>query len=149
MRQTACALLVAAAACTDQPARVFVPGATYTESIRVWTDQGDSATVPIGQYLILHGERDAGPWIEVDRRSLDADACWWTSAIGFEEEVAGSLKWTAEPAGPAEFNTDLRLDQSRAVRFTQPGIYTLTPESSGWCSDPYLGNVLHVVVTLR
>jgi hypothetical protein len=63
--------------------------------------------------------------------------------------VAGNLSWLVDPPRGAEFNTDFRPDLSREVRFTEPGIYVLTPESSGWCSEPYTGNALRVVVDPR
>jgi hypothetical protein len=149
VRRITCALFAVFAACANEPARVFVPGHAYTESIRVWTEQGESASVRVGDPLVLHAERRSGPWIEVDHDSLPPGACWWTSAPTFEQEVAGTLKWTAEPSEPAVFNTNLRLDGSREVRFTRPGTYTLTPESSGWCGEPYEGNALRVAVMAR
>jgi len=138
--------LVLLAACADEPSRVYVPAPSLTESLRAWTEQGDSATVRVGETLVLHAESFSGPWIEVDRDSLDADACWVVSPPVHEEEVASSLRWHVDPSGAALFDTALRLDRSREVRFTSPGVYALTPESSSWCADPYTGNVLHVVV---
>ena len=131
----------------DPPDRVFVPSASYSESLDVRTEQGDSARVAVGAPLILHGRRTSGPWIEVARGTLSPSACWMASPPDrVEDEIAGNLRWTADPP-EAEFNTDLRLDQTREVRFPRPGSYVLTAQSHGWCSDPYFGDTLWVEVT--
>jgi len=136
------------AACSrEMPDQVFVPGPSYSESLDVRTEQGDSARVTVGSPLVLHGRRTSGPWIQVARSSLPPDACWMVSPPDpFEEEVAGNLRWTAHPT-EAEFNTDLRLDGTREVRFLRPGAYFLIAESSGWCSDPHIGDTLWIEVT--
>jgi len=64
------------AACVDAPPRVYIEAPSHAESLRAWTEQGDSATVRVGGTLVLHAESFSGPWIEVARDSLDADACW-------------------------------------------------------------------------
>ena len=149
MRACASILLVCIAACS-RPERVFVPGPSYSESIEARSELGDSATVRIGQPLTLHVQRRSGPWVEVDRSSLRPEACWLRSAPpALEEEVAANVRWLVDPTDGFEFNTDFRPDLTREVRFTEPGIYLLTPESSGWCSDRSVGNPLHVEVTAR
>jgi len=141
------ATLVFSACSGDLPDQVFVPGPSYYESLDVRTEQGDSARVTVGSPLILHAHRTSGPWIQVARNSLPPDSCWMISPPDpTEEEVAGSLRWTAHPP-EAEFNTELRLDQTREVRFLRPGTFHLTAESSGWCSDPHLRDTLWIEVT--
>jgi len=133
----------------DVPELVFVPGPSYSESLDVRTEQGDSARVAVGSPLILHGRRTSGPWMQVSSSSLAPGACWMASPPDrVEDEVAGNLRWTAYPA-EAEFNTDLRLDQTRVVRFSRPGAYFLTAQSHGWCSAPYFGDTLWIQVTSR
>lgn len=138
-------LLLPLAACTETLSRVFVPGTAYTETVRAWTEQGDTARVRVGEALVLHAERHSGPWVEVDRGSLDAGACWVARDPGHEEEVAGMIGWYVNPPGAAEFG-GFRTDLSADVTFSRPGTYALTPGSNGLCSAPYLGNVLHVIV---
>jgi hypothetical protein len=66
-----------------------------------------------------------------------------------EPEVAGNLRWLVEPPGLATFNVELRLDQTREVRFSEPGVYRLSAESSVWCTEPYGGNTLTVEVVAK
>ena len=146
-------LLLAILGCTacsvESPGQVFVPGPSYSESLDVRTEQGDSAVVTVGSPLVLHGRRTSGPWIQVARDSLPPDACWMRSPPDpVEEEVAGNLRWTAHPPD-AEFNIDLRTDLTRAVSFRRPGEYFLTAQSAGWCSEPYIGDTLWIEVTPR
>jgi hypothetical protein len=139
--------LLLAAACSQEPAHVFVPGASFRQSIRLWTDQGERATVGVGDALVLHAQRSSGPWIATERAALSADACWLVAPPEDPEpEVAGNLRWIVEPPGAATFNVDLRLDQTREVRFSKPGVYHVSARSSVWCSDPYGGNTLTVTV---
>jgi hypothetical protein len=134
----------------EMPARVFVPGDSFSERIEVRTGQGDSARVSVGEPVTLHARRFSGPWIDVSRESVTPDVCWWASVpVGVEEEVAGNLRWIVQPTGSAEFNIDFRADLSREVRFSIPGRYVLVAESSGWCSDPYIGDSLYVEVAAR
>jgi len=135
-------------ACSGETSdQVFVPGPSYSESLDVRTAQGDSARLGVGSPLVLHGRRTSGPWISVARSSLPLDACWLAAPPDpVEEEVAGDLRWTAYPPD-VKFNIDLRLDGTREVRFLRPGVFLLTAESSGWCSDPYVGDTLWIEVT--
>lgn len=142
--------LVAGTACTpDSPSRVFVPAASYAESLDVTTAQGDSARIPTSEPLALHGVRRSGPWVEVEHASLPPDACWWARPPEpVEEEVAGNLRWRAEPAEGVEFG-GFRRDLAREVRFSRPGRYVLWAEGSGWCSGPRSSDTLVVDVVAR
>ena len=142
--------LAGVAACgTELPARVFVPADSYAESFDVTTAQGDSATVAVAEALMLHGVRRSGPWVEVERASLPADACWWAPPPEpVEDEVAGNLRWHADPPGGVKFG-GFRADLARDVTFSAPGRYLVWAESSGWCSEPYSGDTLVVDVTTR
>ena len=135
------------AACSREPSEVFVPGPSFSQSIRLSTAQGERATVRVEQPLILHAQRTSGPWIAAERASLPPDACWLVSPpADTEPEVAGNLRWLVEPPDSATFNVQLRLDQTREVRFSRPGVYQLSAQSSAWCTQPYDGNNLTVSV---
>ena len=124
-----------------------MPGPSFQQSIHLSTAQGEYATVQVGQPLILHAQRSSGPWIKVKRDSLAPDSCWLTSPPADREaEVAGNLRWIVDPPGGATFNIDLRLDQTREVRFSVPGRYRLSAHSSVWCTESYAGNTLSVEV---
>jgi hypothetical protein len=136
-----------AVACSPEPSEVFVPGPSFQQSIRLSTAQGENATVRVAQPLVLHAQRSSGPWIKVKRDSLAPDSCWLTSPpADLDAEVAGNLRWVVDPPEGATFNTDLRLDQTREVRFSEPGRYRLSAHSSVWCTEPYAGNTLSVEV---
>jgi len=140
------AILVAVAACAPEaPSRVFVAADSYTEALDVTTAHGDSARVVVSEALLLHGVRRSGPWVEVEHASLPPDACWWVRPPEpVEVEVAGNLRWHADPAEGVQFG-GFRADLAREVRFSRPGRYLLWAESSG-CSEPYSGDTLVVEV---
>jgi hypothetical protein len=134
-------------ACSQEPSDVFVPGPSFSQSIHLSTAQGERATVRVEQPLVLHAQRNSGPWVAVKRGSLSPDSCWLASPPpDLEPEVAGNLRWLVEPPGAATFNVGLRLDYTREVRFSEPGIYQLSAQSSAWCTEPYSGNTLTVEV---
>jgi len=143
------ATLVALAACVPEaPSRVFVPADSYAAALDVTTAQGDSARVVVSEGLLLHGVRRSGPWVEVEHASLPPDACWWVHPPEpVEEEVAGNLRWHADPADGVEFG-GFRADLAREVRFSLPGRHLLWAESSG-CPEPYSGDTLVVEVVAR
>jgi hypothetical protein len=137
-------------ACSYEPSEVFVPGPGFSQSIRLSTAQGERGIVEVGQPIVLHAQRRSGPWVVAERASLPPDACWLVSAPPeLETEVAGSLRWFVEPPGAATFNLELRLDQTRDVRFSAPGTYHLSARSSAWCTEPYGGNTLTVEVVAQ
>ena len=134
-------------ACSQEPSEVFVPGPSFTQSIHVSTARGERATVRVEEPLVLHARRHSGPWVAAERASLPPGSCWLVSPPpDLEAEVAGSLKWLVEPPEAAAFNIELRLDSTREVRFSAPGVYEISAQSSAWCTDPYGGNTLIVEV---
>jgi hypothetical protein len=134
--------------CSPPPPRVFVPGKPFAHTIDVGTSQGPAASVRVGDWLMLHGRRSTGPWTEVDRESLGPDGCWVAPPPPSDEtEVADNISWTARPEGKAEFNSDIRPDRARLVRFKAPGRYVLRASSSTYCSPQVFSNELTVVVT--
>ena len=140
-------LLLMLLACSSEPARVFVPGAPFKHVIEVRTAEGAAANIRVGEWLMLHGRRSTGPWIEVDRKGLGPDGCWVAPPPPAEEaQVADDLTWTTQPEGKAEFDSGLRPDHARRVRFAVPGRYRLRASSSTWCSPRVASNELTVVV---
>jgi len=146
-RNTVAFAVLLVTACSQEPSEVFVPGGSFSQSIQLSTAQGDHATVHVDEPLILHAQRTSGPWVGAHRASLPPNACWLVSPpSSIEPEVAGNLRWFVEPPGPATFNVQLRLDRTREVRFSKPGVYHLSAQSSVWCAEPYTGNTLTVEV---
>lgn len=142
------ALLAVLAACSRQPERVFVPGQPFRHVVEVNTSQGLAADVRVGEWLTLHGRRETGPWVEVDRTSLGPDRCWVAPPPAEEEpEVADSLTWSTKPEGKGEFNLGILEDHTRRVRFSEPGRYVLSATSATWCGPRVGSNELTVVVT--
>ena len=143
-------LALFALSCSQDPSEVFVPGPSFSQSVQLSTAQGERATVRVEEPLILHAQRISGPWVEVARDSLAPDACWLVSPPPeLEDEVAGNLRWLVEPPGSVTFNVELRLDFTREVRFSKPGIYQLSAQSSAWCKKPHSGNTVTVEVVGR
>jgi hypothetical protein len=146
-RHAAVALVTMLVACSIPPDRVFVPGKPFTHVIEVRTEQGAAADIRVGDWLTLHGRRSTGPWIEVDRKSLGPDGCWVAPPPpAVEAQVADDLTWTAEPKDNAEFNSGVRPDHARLVRFAAPGRYSLRASSATWCRPRVASNALTVVV---
>jgi hypothetical protein len=134
-------------ACTPEPSEVFVPGPAFHQSIQLTTARGDSATVRVGEPLLLHARRSTGPWVLTPRRRLAPDACWMRSPPPeVEAEVADNVRWLVEPAGTASFNLGIRADHAREVRFSSAGVYRLTAQSAGWCAPRFGGDTLTIVV---
>jgi membrane-bound lytic murein transglycosylase MltF len=133
--------------CSREPKTVWVPGDGYRESIEVTTEQGEIATLDVDEELVLHVSRRTGPWVEVDRSSLEDDACRLVRPPEpVEHEVADNVKWTADPADGATFNIGLRDDHTRTVRFDREDVYTLTATSASWCFEPFEGPPVTVKV---
>jgi len=63
--------------------------------------------------------------------------------------VAGSSRLFVEPSGAATFSVEFRLDQTREVKSSELGVYRVFAQSSGWCTEPYGGNILVVEVVAR
>jgi hypothetical protein len=147
MRGRPIALAVLLVACARQPERVFVPGTPFRHVVEVRTSQGLVADVRVGEWLTLHARRETGPWVGVERKSLGPEGCWVAPTPPEKEaEVADNLAWTAQPAGPGEFNMGILSDHTRRVRFSAPGRYSLKGRSSTWCSPKVESNELTVAV---
>jgi hypothetical protein len=68
-------LMVLTVACERDARRVFVPAASFTESIFPTTKQGRHAVVRVAEPLIVHVRRESGPWVAVHPDSLTPNAC--------------------------------------------------------------------------
>jgi hypothetical protein len=142
------ALVSLFAACQREPEEVFVQGKAFRHVVRVTTDQGDRASVAVGEVLTIHASRSSGPWIARPRSEAPADGCWMTgSAEEHEPQVATSVKWLTEPPGNAVFDIPgaSELRGPRKVRFTRAGEYRLQASSAITCSTE-LSNVILVTV---
>lgn len=126
---------------------MYVPGESFEEDLFLITSGGRHPRIAVGEPLVLHAGRRSAPWLAIDGRDLEPDQCWLPSLPPqLEAEVAGSVRWLIEPSGHASFNTDLREDGSREVRFDSVGAYRLTAESSSWCGEPFSGDTLTIDV---
>ena len=143
------ALLVCGCSPESKPARVFVPGPSFTQVVRISSAQGDAPQIAVGQPLVLHAIRRSGPWVPARGADLAADACWVAQDPGEEPEVSDNLRWIAEPDGPASFNVAYRSDHTREVQFSTPGQYRLRATSALWCKPDTESNAITVSVTPR
>lgn len=148
-RAAVLALILNSGGCEVPPGQVFVQGKPFNHVVRVTTDQGDRASVVVGQALTLHASRESGPWIAKAGSEAPQDGCWTGSAKEREPEVATSVTWLTEPAGNAVLDlptAETVIDGPRKVRFTKAGEYRLSAVSAITCSRE-LSNV--IVVTVR
>jgi hypothetical protein len=143
--------MAALVGCSPEPGpeQVFVPGATFSQEVRISSSQGDEPRVTVGQPLVLHAVRKSGPWVPAQRKALAADACWVAQPPGEEAEVSDNLRWIAEPDEAATFNVVYRQDHTREVRFSAPGTYRLRASSSLWCRPGPESNAITVSVAPR
>ncbi len=148
-RAAVLALILNAAGCQTEPEHIFVQGKPFNHVVRVTTDQGDRASVVVGQILTLHASRESGPWIAKAWSDAPKDGCWIGSTKEREPEVATSVTWLTEPAGAAVFDLPTAstvIDGPRKVRFTKAGEYRLSAASAITCSRE-VSNV--IVVSVR
>ncbi len=124
--------LLMAAGCSQEPTVVYVLQAPQTVSL---VASALSVSVAVDEPVVLSVQREtAGQWKQIPRAQLAPDQCWMARPPpGSEKEVADNLHWTVQPEGIARFNTDLRADRTRQVRFSTTGTFTLTASSSVWC----------------
>jgi hypothetical protein len=146
--RVAASLVLSTMACARAPERVFVPGAPFRHVVTISTEQGDHATVSVGQPLTLHATRESGPWVEQAGSERPADGCWAGAVEPREAEVAAMLTWEVEPGGLATFDVG-RLEtiekRTREVRFSKAGEYQLSATSALICSRQ-VSNTIRVTV---
>jgi len=121
------------AGCAGESGPAFVAGPGYVETIEVTTDLGPTPTLTVGAPLVLRARRTSGPWAQADLNTVSS-SCWWGAPPpSVEPEVADNIRWISSPEAAARFNTDIRSDHTREVRFSDPGTYVLEARSTLTC----------------
>jgi hypothetical protein len=141
-------LLVAAAACQDEPRLVYVPVSPPQVELLVSASATEvAANVPV----VLRAERRyRGEWRQVERASLRDGQCWLGRPPPEREpEVADNLRWLASPDGSARFNVVYRTDRTREVVFEKPGSYVLQATSVVYCGDDVTARPMTISVVAR
>jgi hypothetical protein len=135
-------------ACSGDPPVVFVAGEGFRETIQISTGAGMSPAIGVNQPLTLHARRTSGPWAAIPRGELQGEQCWWSAAPpAVEPEVADNVRWLVKPdSAAALFNIRYRTDRTREVRFSKPGVYSLTAQSNVSCSVPAFVDTLMIRV---
>jgi hypothetical protein len=125
-------------ACSGDPPVVFVAGEGFRETISISTGAGMAPVIGVNESLTLHAHRAAGPWAAIPRDELQGEQCWWGAVPPeVEPEVADNVRWLVQPdSAAARFNIRYRTDRTREVRFSEPGVYSLTAQSNVSCSAP-------------
>jgi len=123
---------------------VYAPGPEASVSITV---AASTLTTVVDEPVVLYASRRTGGYVQIPNAELPAGVRWWRQLPpAYEEEVAANLKWIVKPEGKARFNTDLRKDFTREVRFTQPGTYSIHGVSSLYVPEPVTSPVLTIQV---
>jgi hypothetical protein len=120
----------------------------FRHEIIVTTEQGDRASVAVGEPLRLHATRRSGPWIERPGSAAPEDGCWTEIARSEEPEVAALVTWHTEPAGFSALGIRTVAsgeDRTRTIRFSKAGEYRLSATSAVTCSRQE-SNVVYVSV---
>jgi len=128
--------LIFIAGCHDPPPPeyIFIPGPEISTTVTISVSTTRAA---VNEPVILYASRSANGFVEIPYAELPEGVQWWRRMPpGYEKEVAGNLRWFVEPEGSARFNTDLRKDLTREVRFSKPGVYRIHGVSSVYCPEP-------------
>jgi hypothetical protein len=135
-------------ACSGDPPVVFVAGEGFRETLQISTGAGMSPVIGVNQPLTLHARRTSGPWAAIPRGELQGEQCWWGAAPQeIEPEVADNVRWLVKPdSAAALFNIRYRTNRTRDVRFSKPGVYSLTAQSNVSCSVPAFVDTLMIRV---
>ena len=133
--------------CVDNPpAYVFVPGENAKQTLTV---SASHQQVAVGDPLVLHATRHTEGFVKVRYKSLSSDTNWRRQEPpAYEAEVADNLHWFVNPSGDAQFNTDMRKDHTREVRFFKPGNYILKASSAAWRGTATWSNTIKVEVVM-
>ena len=128
--------LILVAGCYDPPPpeKVFVPGPDVSTTVTISVSTTKAA---VDEPVILYASRMASGFVEMPYDNVPSGVQWWRQMPpAYEKEVAANLKWIVEPEGSARFNTDLRMDFTREVRFSKPGVYRLRAVSAAYGPVP-------------
>jgi len=124
--------LVLVVGCYDQPPpeKVFIPGPDVSTTVAISVSTKKAA---VDEPVILYASRTTSGFVEIPYNDVPSGVQWWRQMPpAFEKEVAGNLRWFVKPEGKAKFNTNLRKDFTREVRFTEPGTYEIYGISTGY-----------------
>ena len=124
--------LVLVFGCYDQPPpeKVFIPGPDVSTTVAISVSTKKAA---VDEPVILYASRTTSGFVEIPYNDVPSGVQWWRQMPpAFEKEVAGNLRWFVKPEGKAKFNTNLRKDFTREVRFTEPGTYEIYGISTGY-----------------
>ena len=124
--------LVLVVGCYDQPPpeKVFIPGPDVSTTVAISVSTKKAA---VDEPVILYASRMTSGFVEIPYDDVPSGVQWWRQMPpAFEKEVAGNLRWFVKPEGKAKFNTNLRKDFTREVRFTEPGTYEIYGISTGY-----------------
>ncbi len=138
--------LVLVAGCYDPPPpeKVFIPGPHAKTEITIAVSDN---RVNVNEPVILYASRRTSGFVEIPYSELPEGVQWWRQIPPIDEvEVAGNLKWIVEPEGKARFNTDLRKDHTREVRFSEGGFYRLWAVSAVYGPAPVISSVATILV---
>jgi hypothetical protein len=143
-----CACFMTLACSDDPPVVVFVAGEGFHETLHISTGAGMSPVIGVNEPLTLHARRTSGPWAAIPRAELQDEPCWQGSPPPqVEPEVADNVRWLVKPdTAAARFNIRYRTDHSREVRFSRPGVYSVTAQSNVSCSVPASVDTLIITV---
>ena len=145
----AVAWLLASSACLGgDPEIVWVPDEGFSATLAIDVELPEGRAVRVGDALALHAVRETGPWKQASLTTLEPDACWLVRPPDpVENEVQASVRWIAEPAGPAVFNLPQVQDlKRRTVTFRLPGTYSLRARADAWCGPPVDSETIEIVV---
>ena len=138
--------LVLVVGCFDPPPpeKVFVPGPDVSTTVTISVSTTKAA---VDEPVILYASRMASGFVEMPYDNVPSGVQWWRQMPpAYEKEVAANLKWIVEPEGSARFNTDLRMDFMREVRFSKPGVYRLRAVSASYGPTPVTSKTLTLEV---
>ena len=138
--------LVLIAGCYDPPPpeKVFVPGPDASTAITISVS---TTKATVDEPVVLYASRTNSGFVEIHYADVQPGVQWWRSIPpGYEEEVAGNLRWIVEPEGKAKFNTNLRKDFTREVRFSEPGTYKILGISAGHGPEPVSSKTVTIEV---
>lgn len=128
-------ILALVAGCYDPPppARVFAPGPEASTAITISVS---TTKASVGEPVILFASRRTSGFVEIAYTEVPEGVQWWRQMPpAYEKEVADNLRWMVEPDGIGRFNTDLRKDHTRVVRFSEPGTYEIHGVSAGYGTE--------------
>jgi len=128
--------LVLVVGCYDPPPpeKVFIPGPDVSTTVTISVSTKKAA---VDEPVILYASRTTSGFVEIPYNDVPSGVQWWRQMPpAYEKEVAGNLRWFVKPDGKAKFNTNLRKDFTREVRFTELGTYELYGVSSAYGPKP-------------